>query len=422
MAVAKRLQRAQEKTVQKPVERRFKFTRAKLDKLPLPASSWEYYYDEIVPSLAVGIGPSGARTFYLVKKIAGRTERIKLERDGVISIDKARDAAQAQINALASGVNPADARRASRHGKTLREVFEDFKQHRRSRRGGFLTEKTKRGYGFDFDNHLAGLAGRSLASITREQIATLHSRIGREHPTTANRVLALVSSMYSHADERKLYSGRNPAQGIKKFPENARERFVQAAEFPKFMAALSETPEPWRWVFALAIFTGARRDNVLGAQRADINVQERTWRIPSTKSGKSVTLPLSGEALAILAQIPRVAGTDYLFPSHGASGRLQEPKKPWADLIARAELPGLKLHDLRRTLGSWQAGTGASLVTIGKSLGHSTPQATQVYARLANKPVSDAIDVATAAMLAAARKGKGNRGAAVRKVLGKGSK
>jgi hypothetical protein len=66
--------------------RRFKFTRPRRDKVPPPARGWQYYYDAVLPSLATGIGPSGARTFCLAKKIAGRTERINLERDGIISI------------------------------------------------------------------------------------------------------------------------------------------------------------------------------------------------------------------------------------------------------------------------------------------------------------------------------------------------
>jgi len=62
----------------------------------------------------------------------------------------------------------------------------------------------------------------------------------------------------------------------------------------------------------------------------------------------------------------------------------------------------LRIHDLRRTLGSWQAKTGASLAIIGKSLNHKTHQATQIYARLDLDPVRQSVNTATAAMLEAA--------------------
>ena len=62
----------------------------------------------------------------------------------------------------------------------------------------------------------------------------------------------------------------------------------------------------------------------------------------------------------------------------------------------------LRIHDLRRTLGSWQAKTGASMAIIGKSLNHKTHQATAIYARLDLDPVRQSVNTATAAMMEAA--------------------
>ena len=68
-----------------------------------------------------------------------------------------------------------------------------------------------------------------------------------------------------------------------------------------------------------------------------------------------------------------------------------------------ARLEDIRIHDLRRTMGSWQARTGASLVIIGKSLGHKSQQATAVYARLDLDPVRAEMETATSAMMAAGR-------------------
>jgi integrase len=62
----------------------------------------------------------------------------------------------------------------------------------------------------------------------------------------------------------------------------------------------------------------------------------------------------------------------------------------------------LRIHDLRRTLGSWQAKTGASLAIIGKSLNHKNQNTTAIYARLDLDPVRDSVNAATSAMMAAA--------------------
>ena len=65
------------------------------------------------------------------------------------------------------------------------------------------------------------------------------------------------------------------------------------------------------------------------------------------------------------------------------------------------DMSDLRIHDLRRTLGSWQAKTGASLAIIGKSLNHKTLQATAIYSRLDLDPVRQSVNIATQAMLTA---------------------
>ena len=79
-----------------------------------------------------------------------------------------------------------------------------------------------------------------------------------------------------------------------------------------------------------------------------------------------------------------------------------EPKKAWARLLERAGIENLRIHDLRRTLGSWQAKTGASLAIVGKSLNHKSHSTTAIYARLDLDPVRESVDRATGAILAAA--------------------
>jgi len=77
---------------------------------------------------------------------------------------------------------------------------------------------------------------------------------------------------------------------------------------------------------------------------------------------------------------------------------LQDPKKAWQRLLMRAEISDLRIHDLRRSLGSWQASTGASLVIIGKTLSHRNVNTTAIYARLNTDPVRDAMNKATQAI------------------------
>jgi integrase len=90
-----------------------------------------------------------------------------------------------------------------------------------------------------------------------------------------------------------------------------------------------------------------------------------------------------------------------VFPGRGKTGHLVEPKTCWKRVLNRAGISDLRLHDLRRTLGSWQAIQGAGLPIVGKSLGQSSIHATAVYAHLVTDPVRASVNKATTALLEA---------------------
>ncbi len=117
-----------------------------------------------------------------------------------------------------------------------------------------------------------------------------------------------------------------------------------------------------------------------------VSFERATWRIPDTKNGDPLTVPLVPEAVEILnARGPQATG--WVFPAESKVGHMTPPKKRWRALLQRAEIDDLRVHDLRRSLGSWQAITGASLTIIGKSLGHKSVEATKIYAHLDVDPV-----------------------------------
>ena len=113
---------------------------------------------------------------------------------------------------------------------------------------------------------------------------------------------------------------------------------------------------------------------------------------------------LAPQALEILLRrLSENPDSEWVFPSpRNGGGHIVNVKYPWKRITERAGIPDLRIHDLRRTLGSWQAMNGASLPVIGKSLGHSSLSATQVYARLGTAPVLDSVSHAVDKMLIAA--------------------
>jgi integrase len=162
---------------------------------------------------------------------------------------------------------------------------------------------------------------------------------------------------------------------------------LQADELKRFFEALVQEPnEAMRDFFMLSLLTGARRANVLAMRWSEISFERKEWQIPRTKNGDPQTITLTDEAIQVLKErksmndeLDKHAQSQFVFPGEGKTGHLAEPCKGWLRTLERAGLEDLRIHDLRRTLGSWQAKTGASLVIIGKSLNHKHHSTTQVY-------------------------------------------
>lgn len=380
------------------------FTKSILDSLPLPSTGQrQVYHDKKTNGLQIRVTSTGVKTFCIYRRVKNSNpERVTLGRYPDMSIEQARKEA-ARINALiVEGINPNSDARALKTETTLLELFEQFLKHRRNQKGSYLSEKTKRTYQYDFNLYLGKWGNRKLSQFKDTDFGKLHTEIGAKYPITANRIIAMSSSLFGYAKDLRLFKGANPAQDIKKFPETKRDRFLQSDELPAFFKSLSEEPNDMlRDYFLVSLLTGARRSNVQEMQWAHIHLERGEWRIPTTKNGDSQTVTLTSEVVEIL-RARQGGNPTWVFPGSGATGHLVEPKKAWKRLLERAGINNLRIHDLRRTLGSWQAKTGASLVIVGKSLNHKSPSTTAIYARLDLDPVRESVDRATGAMLVAA--------------------
>jgi integrase len=410
----------------KPADRKFNFTKKALAVLPGSASGQRvYYHDSDTRGLTLAVSPAGKKVFVLYRKVAGKPERITIGPYPDLTIEQARGKAAELNGAIARGENPAAKRRNVQEEMTLGELFATYLEHH--------AKPHKKSWHDDqeiFNLHLSAWKLRKVSDIRRMDVVTLHSRIGKSAKYQANRVVALLRCMFGKAGEWGWH-GENPATKIKPFKEHKRERFLQPEEVPYFFEALGdELNETARDFFFIALLTGARRANVQAMRWEEINFPSATWTIPETKSGESVTVALTVTALGILENRKASSRSEFVFPGDGKSGHLVEPKAAWRRILERAatiqkknwleanpgkheadfakEFPSagfqdLRIHDLRRTLGSWQANSGTSLPIIGKSLGHKSLAATQIYARLNIDPVRASVNKATDALLAAAK-------------------
>jgi integrase len=299
------------------------------------------------------------------------------------------------------GKDPQEDKRAIRSEMTFGDLFELYMER--------YSKRHKRSWKYDereVNKFLPHWFKRRISDIKNEEIHKLHNSIADVNGIyQANRMLERIRAIYNKAIEWG-WEGRNPTLGVKKFKEKSRDRFLLPEEVARFFKALAKEENLTAKDFILmALLTGARKSNILAMEWKDISFKTKIWRIPDTKNGEPHNVPLSPQALEILEKrqkIQEICGikTTYVFQGEGKQGHLVDPKKPWKRLVKRAKLENLRLHDLRRTLGSWQALQGTSTAIIGKSLGHKSMQSTAVYERLTIEPVRDSVQRATEALFA----------------------
>ncbi|WP_107219930.1 tyrosine-type recombinase/integrase [Thauera aromatica] len=388
-------------------ETRIKFGKTALQSLELPESGKRLtIYDTETPKLALRVTATGTKTFYVVKRAGASVAWVKLGIFPDMTVEQARKAAAQALGEFASGANPAAARRAFKAELTLTEFFAEYATRHGEKKRAWAADQQR------FRDYLQKPMGNcKLSEIDRAMIAKVLSgaeKAGKSVATVRN-IRALASGLFGKAVEWG-YLDYNPAQGVKVAGKKvSRDRFLQADELPRFFAAVAEEDPAMRDFILLALLTGARRANLCAMHWRELDLSSGVWRIPRTKNDEPQNVTLCPEAVAILEARKDSTGGGFVFPSKSASGHMVEPQKAVIRVMARAEIPygrdvpnGVTLHDLRRTLGSWQARTGASLAIIGKSLNHKSPQATAIYARLDLDPVRQSVNTATAAMLEAA--------------------
>lgn len=433
------------------MDKKFNFTKEKLESLPIPADR-ETYQDAKVAGLTIRITKNGTKSFSFFRRIkGGEPIRVTLGKYPLISIENARLEASKLNLSVESRNNPAAVRKAHKAELTFKELFTQYlERHSKPKKRTWDEDLQK------YEKYLEKPLGKlKISAISRKEISDIHNAITLAgNSTTANRVLALISSIFGRAIEWNFLQ-TNPAIGIRRNKEIPRKRFIQSNELPLFFSALrAEENETVRDIFILALLTGARRENVITMKWEDISFERAEWYIERTKNGESQTVTLTTEAVEILIKRKPKTIRQYVFEGTGKLGHFRNPDKGWLRLKSRAKAIGfiqalanklewsdieletkmseaiaspietidnhlqtassvglspdqfsidnLRIHDLRRTLGSWQAKAGASLVMIGKSLNQKSVQTTAIYAHLDKEPVRASVELATKNMLEAA--------------------
>ena len=363
-------------------------------------------FDSEVKGFGVRVSPLGTKTyFYKYLNEERKQRKYKIGRHGVLTVVAARKVAKDIAAMVFLGEDPSGERKErkkeARSQKEKTKTVKDLCEHYVERY--IKPDPRRREEIYRINSHiLPNFGSKSISEVTYNDIESWRLS-KKDAPAGANRVLALLSCMYSEAIKWG-WCERNPVKGVSKYPEEKRERYLDEEELHRLMDVLSSHKGyPAADALHLIVLTGSRRGEVLNATWGQFNLESGVWTKPShmTKQKKTEHLPLSGEALEFVQDLYEratveqgtVSPDSYVFPGKIPGEPLKEIKKFWARVCREADLKDVHIHDLRHTYASYLVSSGLSLPIIGKLLGHTQAGTTHRYAHLANETLREATNV-----------------------------
>lgn len=386
------------------MDRREKITLSKrnVEAIPAPPTGETIVWDDRLRGFGVRVSATGRRTYFIQRRTESHRQiKLKLGVHGDATADQARKLAELALGKLAGGGNPAADRAESREQEARRRAIPTVammcerylvEHAQRHKRPSSIADDAAM-----IRNYIVPAFGaKRVPDVKRSDISGLHRSIERRHQ--ANRVVALLSKMFNLAVTEWELRSDNPAKGIKRNHEEARDRYLDDTELARLVTALAAHPNQIAAnAIRLLLLTGARRGEAFSATWDQFDLAAGTWTKPSshTKQKRVHRLPLSGPARSLLSEIhksQRRRPSRYVFPARIGDGPMTEIKKSWAAICKAADLGNLRVHDLRHCHASMLAGAGESLPIIGALLGHSQPSTTSRYVHLVDRVAREATE------------------------------
>lgn len=368
------------------INRIFKFSHRSVEALPPappnhPSSNVEYS-DAVESGLRIAVYRSGRRSFRHRFTYRGQKMLMTLGEFPAVSVEKARERVRANKGLLAEDINPLEARERIRQSPTLQQFVEEI----------FLPKAIKERRSLrDLKSRLQGhilpeFGNRQLVQISRREVILFHQRItGQVSGTTANRSLCLLSSILRHAVGLELIA-ENPCRAIEKARENgARQRVLSSeGELPRFISALMQvlgTLQGKALYFLLA--SGLRKSEVLSLAWEHVDLVNGRIFIPRPKNGKPRYAALNSISLELLTTMAEErSASPWVYPSKSSSGHLLDIRRTFNSVCKAAQIEGLRIHDIRRTVATELCSSGQNLIAVRDVLGHADVRTTQRYTHL----------------------------------------
>lgn len=355
-------------------------TTAAIERLKPPSAGQIDHFDRGYPGLALRCSYKGAKTFVHVYRWGGKLHRATLGRFPLMSLAAAREAWRHGREAIEHGGNPARPKAAD--ADTFAVVAAEWlKRDQGANRSAaevarYIAREATPAWG-----------GRLIGTLTRRDAIELIDQVAdRGKMTAARRLHAHLHRLFKWAVGRGILE-RNPLTDVPKPGEEVRRDRVlgdkETCAVWQACAALGaagqdDFPPGWPFgpVLRLLLLTGARKEEINGLRWSEIAGDNINLPGERTKNGAPRTIPLSAPALRIIAALPHIADSDFVFtttgrsPISGWSKKKERLDAKAAEILGVEALPEWRVHDFRRTVATGLQRLGIGLQVIEAVLGH----------------------------------------------------
>lgn len=360
-----------------------------IKKQPLPEKRRELA-DGKITGLYLVLQPSGAKSWALRYRAAGRPAKLTLGPYPTLDLATARRRAQEALGEIASGKNPAADKKVVREAQRAANSTADRVE---AVANSFIERYVKRNVGASWAREterllrvevIPQIGSKRIGEVSRADIhKLLDEMVDRGSPINANRLLAVLRRMFNWCIERGLVE-RSPCDKLKApSPEQARDRVLSNSELRVAWQAFERIGWPFGRIAQLLLLTGARRDEIAGARWSEIDLEGKTWTIAKerSKNGVAHEIPLSDAAIQIIKSLPRIGGKGdgFVFTT-----TTRAPVSGWSRAKAHVDKAILAVtqddgapahwtfHDLRRSAASGMAGIGIAPHVVEAVLNHKS--------------------------------------------------
>ena len=349
---------------------RIKLTKSAIDALSTPKSD-VIYWDSSCPGFGVKVTPKGRKVFIVLYRNGSAGSKLRkytIGPYGRVTLHQARVAAQKVFAAKLEGRDPAAEKREAKRrmvADRVEDLLEIYIAQRLSqnRSGGEIARLLRREIGKTWN-------GRSIHEISKREVVEVVTAIEqRGAPIAANKTLKTIKTFLLWCVGRAVLD-QSPAEGVPlPSKEVARDRVLDDQELAQVILAARQIGGPYGGIVELLALTGQRREEVAQLNWQELDVKQRIWTIPKsrTKNGKAHVVHLSDQALAVLKHVDQQG--PLVFSLLGTKP-FQEFSRAKSLLDQISGVSAWRLHDLRRTCVSGMARLGVAPHVADKILNH----------------------------------------------------